>query len=256
MSLFDLTGHTAVVTGSTKGIGLAIVREMAAAGANVVVSSRDQGLCEKVAAAINDEFGGGRTIAKAIAFDLEERDSIRPFTDAAQKAFGGVDTLVCNAAVMSLRGPGAFDRTLTGNIHHNYRLCESFRPAMAARGGGSMILIGSVSGHTAQPKIMAYSTSKAGLAHLARCLADETAGQNIRVNCLAPGLIRSEASETTLGEAGLAAAAPGIPLRRVGEPEEIAGAVIFLASRAGAYVTGTTLWVDGGRTFLPADRLL
>ena len=251
MSLFDLGGQVAVVTGATKGIGLGIAHELVKAGAKVIVSSRSQTDCDALAA----ELGAG--VARGIALDLEKLDDIEPFAEAAVAAFGGVDILVCNAAVLAFVGPAPktppqlFDRLLKTNIHHNFRLCEALRPAIAARGGGSIALIGSGAGHGAAPFMLAYGVSKAGLSHMARCLADEMAGEAIRVNCIAAGIIRSKASERMWrDEALLAATSATIPLQRIGEPEDIAGAVIFLASRAGSYITGETILMDGGKTML------
>jgi NAD(P)-dependent dehydrogenase (short-subunit alcohol dehydrogenase family) len=259
MSLFDLTGKVALVTGGTKGIGLGVVQQLAAHGAKVVISSRDQGLCETVAEEINRQYGQGAVVAKGVACDIDKLEDIERLAKAGVAAFGGLDILVCNAAVLPFIGPSAktppelFDRILTSNIHHNFRLCQAVRADMVKRGGGSIVLIGSVAGHTAAPETMAYSVAKAGLAHMARCLADEFVGDNIRVNCVSPGLIRSFSSKP-LWENGavLDAFTQSIPLRRIGEPEDIAGAVIFLSSQAGSYVTGSAIIVDGGRTHLSA----
>ena len=256
MSLFDLSGKVAVITGATKGIGLGIAEEMAAQGARVVVSSRDAALCDKVAGELNGRFGKGQEIARGLACDIDSLQAVEAFARDAPGVWGGVDILVCNAAILPYIGPSAqtppelFDRLLTRNIHHNFRLCQGLRGTMQARGGGSMVLIGSEAGHAASPLVLAYAVAKAGVAHLARCLADEMAQDRIRVNCVAPGLVRSASSTDTLGDAGLAAAAAIMPLMRVGEPRDIAGAVIYLASEAGSHVTGETIIVDGGRSRL------
>ena len=258
MSLFDLSGKVAVVTGSTKGIGLGIAREMAAAGARVVVASESQDDCDAVAAELNRDYGKGAEIAKALAFDLTDLASVEAFAAKAPTLFGGLDILVCNAAVMAWPGPpeqtppAVFDQLLSANIHHNYRLCIGVRAAIAARGGGSIVLIGSGAGLSPHPQFVSYSVAKAGVAHLAWNLAQAMAPDGIRVNCVAPGLIRSFTSTKTMGEAGVDAMGGTVPLGRAGEPEDIAGAVIFLASRAGSYVTGETILVDGGRVRLVA----
>jgi NAD(P)-dependent dehydrogenase (short-subunit alcohol dehydrogenase family) len=256
VSLFDLTGKVAVVTGATKGIGLGVAEEMAAQGAKLIVSSRDQALCDQVAADLDARYGKGQQIAKGIACDIDDLGSIARLAKTAPEAWGGVDILVCNAAILPFIGPSKdtppelFDRILIGNIHHNFRLCQALRPQMAARGGGSMVLIGSEAGHTSSPMVLAYAVAKAGVAHMARCLADEMAGEKIRVNCVAPGLIRSYSSSKTLGDDGLAKIGAGLPLGRVGEPKDIAGAVIYLSSEAGSHVTGSAIIVDGGRAYL------
>lgn len=256
MSLFDLGGKVAVVTGATKGIGLGIVRQMAAQGAKVVVSSRDQALCDEVAAALNREYGKREEIARGLACDLDDRERVEAFAAEASKVFGALDILVCNAAILPYIGPSSqtppelFDRILTRNIHHNFRLAQGVRAAIAARGGGSIIFIGSAAGLSPQPYTVAYAVAKAGVSHMALCLADEMADERIRVNCVAPGLIRSYSSTETLGGAGLTAAVANQPLHRLGEPEDIAGAVIYLATAAGQHVTGQTILVDGGRSSL------
>jgi NAD(P)-dependent dehydrogenase (short-subunit alcohol dehydrogenase family) len=255
MSLFDLSRKVAVVTGATKGIGRGIAQALADQGARIVVSSRTQEDCDAVAG----EFGAD--VARGLAFDLDDYDAVEPFAAAAAAAFGGVDILVCNAAALSWFGPSQetprtdFDRLLRTNVHHNHRLCEAMRPAIAARGGGSIILIGSLAGHSASPQLLAYAVSKAAVAHLARSLADEMAAENIRVNCVAPGFVRSWSSRRIFdNDAALKAVVAAIPLKRPGEPEDIGGAVAFLASRAGSYVTGETILVDGGRTMLSPPR--
>jgi len=257
MSLFDLTGKIAVVTGATKGIGLGIATQLAAHGARVVVSSRTQADCDALASELNARFGAGGDIAKGAVCNLDKLEDIDALAKTARAAFGGVDILVCNAAALAFIGPApatppdVFQRLLNTNIHHNFRLCEALRGDIAARGGGSIVLIGSMAGHSASANILAYGVAKAGVAHMARCLADEMAAQNIRVNCVAPGLIRSHASTPVWSnETVLDTIVGAIPLQRIGEPEDIAGAVIFLASAAGSYVTGETIIVDGGRTML------
>lgn len=259
MSMFDLSGKVAVVTGATKGIGLGVVQQLAAHGAKVIVSSRDQSACDKVAGELNEAFGGGGVIARGVACDIDKLDDIDRLARESANTFGGVDILVCNAAILPFMGssadtpPELFDRILTSNTHHNFRLCQAVRGDMARRGGGSIIMIGSVAGHTASPSVMAYAIAKAGVAHMARCLADEFAGDGIRVNCVSPGLVRSFSSTPLWqDEAILSAVVSDIPLGRIGEPEDIAGAVIFLASQAGSYVTGSTIIVDGGAAMLSA----
>jgi NAD(P)-dependent dehydrogenase (short-subunit alcohol dehydrogenase family) len=259
MSLFDLTGKVAVITGATKGIGLGIAQQLVAHGAKVVVSSRDQTLCDEVAAELDSRAGG--RVAKGVACDIDRLEDIEALAQASRTAFDGVDIVVCNAAALAFIGPAAstppevFERLLTTNIHHNFRLCEALRPDIAARGGGSIILIGSLAGHSASANLLGYAVAKAGVAHLARCLADEMASEKIRVNCVSPGLIRSFSSQPLWrNERMLEASERGVPLQRIGEPEDIAGAVVFLASAAGSYVTGQTILVDGGRTTLSSPQ--
>ena len=255
MSMFDLTGKVAVVTGASKGIGLGIAQQMAAHGAKVIVSSRDQKLCDEVAADIDRTHGGGQRIAVGIASDLSKLEDGERLATAAREVWGRIDTVVCNAAIFAFIGPSAdtppddFDRILTGNIHHNFRICQAFRPDLAET-RGSIILIGSGSAHVASPRSLAYAAAKAAVVHMSRSLADEFAPEGIRVNCVAPGLIRSFTARKTFGDTGLEAAGERIPLGRAGEPEDIAGAVMFLASKAGEFVTGQVFAVDGGSSTL------
>ena len=258
-SPFDLTGKVAVVTGATKGIGLGIARALARQGARVVLSSRQATECQQVAKALDNEFAQGEVIAKGVACDIDRLADIERLAAAGRDAFGGVDILVCNAAAMSFIGPSAdtpldvFERLLSTNIHHNFRLCAAFRPEIARRGGGSIILIGSMSGQSPSPNMLAYGVAKAGVSHMALSLADEMAGEKIRVNCIAPGLVRTHASQALWrNAAAVESVSASIPLQRIGEPEDIGGAVVFLVSAAGSYVTGQTLLVDGGWTCLSA----
>ncbi len=253
-TLFDLSGKIALVTGATRGIGRGVVDRLAEHAAKVVVSSRSPERCEEVATELNQRYGGGDEIAVGIPCDIESLDDIERLAGLASEKWGGLDILVANAAALPFMGPSAdtppemFDRILSTNQHHNFRLCQAVRPSMARRGGGSIVLIGSISGHTPAPTTMAYSIAKAGLAHMARCLADEFACDGIRVNNVAPGLIRSHSSRYLWqDESMLAKVTADIPLQRIGEPEDIAGAVVFLSSTAGSYVTGVTIPVDGGR---------
>ena len=257
MSLFDLTGKVAVITGSTKGIGRGIAEEMAALGAKIVISSRKADEADAAAAELNAKYGKGAVIAKGSPCDLDSLDDIARFATDAVAAFGQVDILVCNAAALPFIGPSSqtppemFTRILNTNIHHNFRLVQALRPSIAAQGGGSVVLIGSIAGHAPNPNLMAYAAAKAGVSHMARCLADELVGENIRVNCVAPGFIRSFSSAPVVAdEQAMKHIIGTIPLKRIGEPEDIAGTAIFLSSRAGSYVTGSTIIVDGGRSNL------
>jgi NAD(P)-dependent dehydrogenase (short-subunit alcohol dehydrogenase family) len=257
MRLFDLRGKIAVVTGATKGIGRGIAEQLVAHGARVVITGREPADAERMAAEINQRCGGGEIVAKGAAFDINRLEAAEQLAKNARQAWGAIDILVCNAAVLPFIGPSKdtppemFDQLLTTNIHHNFRLCQAMRGDIAGRGGGAIIFIGSVSGNTATPATLAYGVAKAGLAHMARSLADELAPERIRVNCVAPGLVRSFTSAIVWRDPDrLKVAEAGIPLHRIGEPEDVAGAVVFLASKAGSYVTGTTIHVDGGRSFL------
>jgi NAD(P)-dependent dehydrogenase (short-subunit alcohol dehydrogenase family) len=256
MSLFDLTGNVALVTGSTKGIGRGIAERLCEQGASVVVSSRTQAECDATAQELNDRYGAGTAVG--FAADLMDVASLRALVDKAVARFGRIDTLVCNAAILPFIGPSTqtppdqFSRMIEGNIQNTFRLCQMVLPQMRARKSGSVIIIGSVSGVNAAVMEMAYGMSKAAQAHMAKSLAAEVVSDGVRVNCVAPGLIRSDASKTLWKDpAVLAPFLEGIPLHRIGEPDDIAGGVIFLASKAGSYVTGATICIDGGRTTVP-----
>ena len=261
MSLFDISGKIALVTGATKGIGKGIVERMAEQGARIIISSRNQEACDALATDLNRLYGNNENIAAGIAADINNLSEMEELSKASAACWGGLDILVCNAAILPFMGPSSettpenFDRILIGNQHHNFRLCQAVKPYMKQRDGGRIILIGSASGLTPSPNVMAYAVAKAGVTHMARCLADEFASENITVNCVAPGLVRSYSSKPLWEDQSvLEEVSADIPLGRIGEPDDIAGAVIFLASRAGSYISGATIPVDGGRTTLSTHK--
>ncbi len=251
MSLFDLTGKVALITGSTKGLGLAIARRMAQAGARVVISSRNQDACDEVASAINAD--GGEAVA--IACNINYKEQLRLLVEKTSAHFGGIDILVCNAALNPYYGASqdipdaAFDKIMNANIGSAHRLCQLTLPGMAARGGGAVIIVSSIAGLKGSTVLGAYGISKAADMQMARNLAVEWGPRNIRVNCIAPGLIRTDFARALWeNPETYAATVAKYPLRRIGEPDEIAGAAIFLASEAGSFTTGHTLVIDGGGT--------
>ena len=251
MSLFDVAGKVVLITGSTRGIGLAIASRMAEAGARVVISSRSQEDSERVAAVIN----AGPGTALPVACNIDDPMQLRHLVASAQKQLGQVDVLVCNAAVNPHFGSsqdipdGAFDKTLSANIGSVHRLCQLVLPGMAAAGGGSVILVSSIAGLKGSRMLGAYSVTKAANMQMARNLAVEWGLSNIRVNCIAPGLVRTEFARALWDNPQLLArAVAGSPLGRIGEPDEIAGAAIFLASDAASFITGQTIVIDGGAT--------
>ena len=257
MPLFDLKGRVCLVTGASKGIGRGIAERLAEHGARVVISSRNQKDCAKVAGELNAHYGKGEAIAFAAAADLRDLSSLDAMVARVLKHWGRIDTLVCNAAVMGYHGASidtpdaAFQDLLTSNIFHYFKLCHMVAPQMKARRDGAIIFIGSGAGLMATPEVLAYAVAKAGEAHLARCLAAEFAPFNVRVNCISPGLIRSEASRPIWEDAQrLRDNAAFIPLQRMGEPDEIAAAVIFLAGPGGGFTTGITIPIDGGAAAL------
>ncbi len=253
MSLFDLQGKVAVVTGSSRGIGRAIVERLAEHGARVVVSSRKLAPCEDVAAAINARHGEGR--AMAVAANISSKQDLQHLADETVRAFGQIDVLVCNAASNPYYGPLAgisddqFRKILDNNIISNHWLIGMVAPAMRARKDGAIVIVSSIGGLKGNAIIGAYNISKAADFSLARNLAVEFGADNVRVNCIAPGLIKTDFARALWeNPQTLQASNARTPLGRIGEPDEIAGAAVFLAARAGAYVTGQTLVVDGGQT--------
>jgi NAD(P)-dependent dehydrogenase (short-subunit alcohol dehydrogenase family) len=253
MSLFDLTGKVALITGSSRGIGKASAEQMAEQGAKVVISSRKAGPCEEVAAAINAKHGEGTAIA--VPANISSKEDLQRLVDETNKTFGKIDILVCNAASNPYYGPQAgisddqFRKILDNNIVSNHWLIQMVVPQMIERKDGAIIIVSSIGGLRGSTAIGAYCISKAADMQLARNLAHEYGPYNIRVNCVAPGLVKTDFAkalwDTPEGEKRASA---GTPLRRLGEPDDLAGAVIYLASRAGAWTTGQTLVVDGGTT--------
>ncbi|MHA6766963.1 SDR family NAD(P)-dependent oxidoreductase [Sphingobium ummariense] len=249
---FDLQGRCAVITGSSRGIGRAIAESMAAAGANVVISSRKPEPCEQVAEAINAR-GGGRAVA--IPANIGDKRDVEQLITAATAELGPVDILVCNAASNPYYGPMSgisdtqFEKILRNNVIANNWLCSLVAPSMMERRRGSIILISSMGGLRGSSTIGAYNISKAADMQMARNLAVEYGSRGVRVNCIAPGLVKTDFARALWeDEANLASALSGTPISRIGEPDDIAGAAIFLASDASSYITGQTLVVDGGAT--------
>lgn len=253
MSLFDLTGKVAIVTGSTKGIGKASAKALVAQGAKVAISSRNQDSCDAVAAEINDRFGEGR--AMAIAAGLSDKAALQRLVEGARDAFGWIDILVCNAASNPYYGPmdgisdEQFRKILDNNILANHWLVQMVAPEMRARRDGSIIIVSSIAGLRGTPVIGAYGISKAADMQLTRNLAVEFGPDNVRVNCIAPGLVKTDFARALWEDPKrIDATNSTVPLRRIGEPDDIAGAVVFLASRAGAFMTGQAMVIDGGVT--------
>jgi len=253
MTLFDMSGKVAVITGSTRGIGRAIAERMAEHGANVVVSSRKQEVCDQVAKQINDKFGKGKAVA--IAANISSREHLQNLVDQTNKTFGRIDVLVCNAASNPYYGPMAeisdeqFAKILNNNIVANNWLTSMVVPQMIARKDGSIIIVSSIGGLKGSTVIGAYCISKAADMQLARNLACEYGPHNIRVNCIAPGLIKTDFAKALWDDpATLKASTSRSPLQRIGIPDEIAGAAVFLGSAAGNFMTGQTIVIDGGAT--------
>jgi NAD(P)-dependent dehydrogenase (short-subunit alcohol dehydrogenase family) len=237
---FDLTGKVAVVTGSTKGIGRAMVQGLAEAGASVVVSSRKQDLCDAVAAEITATT---RAEAFGRACHVAEWDEIPAFVDAVVERFGRIDVLVNNAGISPSRA-GVSEVNLEGPL----RLSQCVAPVMCDGGGGSIINIGSMAAYHAGSAVSAYGASKAALLNISQTMAQEWAGWNVRVNVLSPGPFASDmvegAERNAPGFKDLIAS--GTLMKRVAKPEEIIGPVVYLASDASSFVTGDDISVSGG----------
>ncbi len=253
MGLFDLTGKVAIITGSSKGIGKAIAERMAEQGARVVISSRKAGPCDEVAAQINARHGAGTAIA--VPANIASKEDLQNLVDETGKAFGQIDICVCNAASNPYYGPLAgisddqFRKILDNNIISNHWLIGMVAPQMRERRDGSIIIVSSIGGLRGNAIIGAYNISKAADFQLARNLAHEFGPDNVRVNCIAPGLIKTDFARALWEDpATLERATKGVPLRRIGEPDELAGAAVYLASQAGSFMTGQALVVDGGAT--------
>ena len=253
MSLFDMNGKVVVITGSSRGIGKAIAEEMAVHGARVVISSRKQDACEAVAASINATHGAGTAIS--VPANISSKESLLHLVVQTRQAFGQIDALVCNAASNPYYGPlagisdEAFRKILDNNIVANHWLISMVAPEMLARGEGSITIISSIGGLKGSTVIGAYCISKAADMELARCLADEFGPRGVRVNCIAPGLIRTDFAKALWENPDTLKRSTAVAsLKRIGEPHEIAGAAVFLASRAGAFTTGQTIVIDGGAT--------
>jgi NAD(P)-dependent dehydrogenase (short-subunit alcohol dehydrogenase family) len=253
MSLFDLTGKVAVITGSSRGIGRAIAERMAEHGAKVVISSRKAAPCQEVADAINATYGAGRAIV--VPANISSKDDLQRLVDETRRQLGPIDILVCNAASNPYYGPMAgiaddqFRKILDNNIVSNHWLISMVAPEMIARKDGSIIIVSSIGGLRGSEVIGAYCISKAADMQLARNLAHEYGPHNIRVNCIAPGLIKTDFAKALWeNPAALAERTRTTPLRRIGEPDEIAGAAVFLASKAGSFTTGQSIVIDGGVT--------
>ena len=251
MDRFSLKNKTAIVTGSSRGIGRAIAVAYARAGARVVITSRKADACR----AVVDQIKTEGLEAMAIPCNISSKEQIHALVDQTEAAYGPADVLVCNAAVNPYYGPmseipdDAFAKVLDVNIRSNLWLVNRVAPGMAKRGGGSVVIISSIAGLTGSRVLGAYAISKAADMQLARNLALEWGKQGVRANCIAPGLVKTDFAKALWDNPDtLAAALASSPLNMIGEPEDIAGAALLLGSDAGRFITGTTIVVDGGAT--------
>ncbi len=248
--MFDLTGKNGLITGSSKGIGKAIAAAMAQHGANVVTSSRKADVCDAVAVEIN-AAGGGKAVS--IPCNISHKEQLQALVSQTQELLGQIDILVCNAAVNPHFGSlgeipdWAFEKVLHCNITSNHWLCQMVLPQMRERQNGSIIIVSSVGGYMGNKDIGAYTISKAADLQLIRCLAQENGPFNINVNGLAPGLVKTDFARALWEDPETRKRVEmNFPLRRLGEPEDIAGVAVLLGSKAGSYITGQTIIIDGG----------
>ncbi|MGA3038417.1 MAG: SDR family oxidoreductase [Vulcanimicrobiaceae bacterium] len=249
--MFDLHGRVAVITGSTRGIGLAIAQRMAEFGASVVISSRKEDACVAVADAITKAGG----TALAIPANIGDRGALQKLVDRTIAKWGKIDILVCNAAINPHFGPlqtiedSAFDKIMASNVRSNLWLCNMVIPQMAERKDGAVVVISSIAGLKGNKMLGAYGISKAAEFELVRNLAVEWGSANVRINAIAPSIVRTDFARALWeNPETYKDAVARYPLGRIGEPDDIAGVAIFLASRASAFVTGQVIVVDGGVT--------
>ena len=248
-SLFQLDNKVALVTGASKGIGEAMARGLAEFGASVVVNSRKQDAVNAVAQA----FRADGLEATGIAANMGSIDDIHTLVDRTVEAYGGIDIVINNAAANPVFGPlqdtdeRAFDKIIDVNLKGPFELCKKVYPIMQQRGGGSIIHISSIGGLTPEDGIGIYSVSKAAIINLTRAMAQDWGGDNIRVNAICPGLIKTSFSEALWNdESSYDRFVKRIPLGRIGEPGDLTGLAVYLASDAAAYCSGGIYMVDGG----------
>jgi len=254
--MFSLAGKVALVTGSTRGIGKAILEQMAEAGARVVVSSRKAEMCETVRA----EFAARGQEAIAVPCNVGQKEDLQKLVDTVTAKWGQIDVLVCNAASNPHFGPmtsasdDVFDKIMLTNVKSVFWLANMVLPRMAEHGGGAMIIISSIGALRGSSQLGLYATSKAAEAGMCRALACEWGPKKIRVNSIAPGLIRTDFARALWEDDTRRKNREALtPLRRIGEPKDIGGIAVFLASEAGSFVTGQMIVADGGVT-IAAER--
>jgi len=255
--MFDLRGKNAVITGSSKGIGKSIATAMALHGANVVISSRKANVCQETADEINnsDEVSpyGEKGKAIVIPCNISDKTALEMLVEESRSQLGKIDILVCNAASNPFFGSikdipdEAFEKIMNNNIKSNHNLCQMVIPEMMERKDGSIIIVSSIGGLNASPVIGAYNISKAADIMLVKNYALEFGQHNIRTNAIAPGLFRTDFAKALWENPEiLKQSTATCPMKRIGEPDEIGGAAVFLASEAGSFVNGHTLVIDGG----------
>jgi dehydrogenase/reductase SDR family protein 4 len=249
--MISMTGKVVIVTGSTRGIGLASARLIARAGGSVVISSRKAQACEEVCGTLRAEGFDAMPVAAHAA----QEEDIRRLVDATLQRYGRLDALVANAGINPVFDPvtevsdSSWSRILDTNVAGPLRLARHALPHIAASGGGSMVMMSSVNAHVGFAGSGAYGVSKAALEQLTRQLAVEWGPRRITVNAVCPGTVRTDMIRLLLERPGfLDSVQRASPLGRIAEPDDVAGAVLFLLSGLARYVTGHVLAVDGGQT--------
>ena len=253
MSLFNLKDKSILITGSSRGIGKSIAHQCALHGADVIISSRKLNACELTAEEINNSVG--RKAAFPIAASISDEAQLKDLVYLTKERLGKIDTLVCNAATNPFMGSmldmpnDKFDKVMNNNIKSNQVLCNLVLPEMIERKDGSIIIISSIAAIKGSPILGAYNISKAADVMIVKNIAAEFGHKNIRANSIAPGLIKTDFAKALWENPDiLKTVLSTTPMKRIGEPDEIAGVAVMLASDAGNYINGQTIVVDGGTT--------
>ena len=253
MSLFNLKDKSILITGSSRGIGKSIAHQCALHGANVIISSRKLSACESTAEEINNSIG--KKVAFPIAANISDEDKLKELVNLTKEKIGSIDTLVCNAATNPFMGSmldmpnDKFDKVMNNNIRSNQVLCNLVLPEMIERKDGSIIIISSIAAIKGSAILGAYNISKAADVMIVKNIAAEFGYKNIRANSIAPGLIKTDFAKALWENPDiLKTVLSTTPMQRIGEPDEIAGVAVMLASDAGNYINGQTIVVDGGTT--------
>jgi len=255
MSLFNLKNKSFLITGSSKGIGKAIAFHAAKEGAKVIISSRKIDACKKTANEINKHVGS--ELAFPIQANIADEIQLNNLVSETNKLLGKIDVLICNAATNPFMGSmedipsDIFDKIMHNNVKSNHILSNLVLPQMKERNDGVIIIISSVGGLKGSSILGAYNMSKAADIMMVKNLASEFGQFNIRANAIAPGLIKTDFAKALWENPDiLKTVTSTVPMRRIGEPDEIAGVALMLASNAGSYINGQTLVIDGGMTII------
>ncbi len=253
MSLFNLNNKSILITGSSRGIGKSIARHCAIHGANVIISSRKLNICEKTADEINNEVG--KELAHPIAANISDENQLDELVNKTREKLEKIDVLICNAATNPFMGSmldmpnDKFDKVMNNNIKSNQILCNLVLPEMIDKEDGSIIIISSIAAIKGSAILGAYNISKAADVMIVKNIAAEFGHKNIRANSIAPGLIKTDFAKALWENPDiLKTVLATTPMQRIGEPDEIAGVAVMLASEAGNYINGQTIVVDGGTT--------